>query len=78
MSTMNISISIKVRPFDVPTSVAIEIPPRPRQDGIHVQQDTGLPLSSLDAETLEEMCEDFTNAVFAKAGKVRPPQDRPA
>ncbi len=71
-----INLQIKVRPFDVPISVTIDMPPRPRQDGIKDQQDSAIPLSELDAMTLHEMCEEWTSAVFAKAGKVRPPQSR--
>jgi len=67
-----ITIKIKVRPFTVPNFILIDMPPKPRQDGIHDLQENKLSLSDLDASTLHEMCEEFANAVFAKAGKSRP------
>jgi hypothetical protein len=73
--TKEVTIKIKVKPFTVPNFVVREVVARPRQEGVKFD-DSGIPLSDLDAYTLEEMCEEFTNAVFAKAGKQRPPQLR--
>ena len=69
-----ISIKIKIHPFNVPSFVVREVKARPREEGF--QEAPGIPLSDIDAVTLDEMCNEFANAVFAKAGKERPPQAR--
>jgi hypothetical protein len=64
------SIKIKLKPFSVPNFVAPIMPARPRQEGSTLSN--GIPIAELDAATLAEMCEEFTQGVFEKAGKERP------
>lgn len=65
-----ITLKTKVRPFTVPNFVSREMPPSPRQDGFKI--DPGVPISELDPETLLLLCNEFTDAIFVKAGKERP------
>jgi hypothetical protein len=63
-------IEVDLAPFTVPNFVRAE------------EEDTGkertaIALSELDSLTLESLCNEFRDAVFAKAGKSRPPQQAP-
>lgn len=69
---MEATIKIKLKPFTVPNFVCVAGHEAHREEGF-VQSKT-FALSELDAVTLEKMCEEFTCAVFDKAGKQRPPQ----
>lgn len=40
-----------------------------------VAQDLSLPLSAIDAVTLERLCDQFRDEVFKKAGKPQPAQE---
>lgn len=68
---MKVMIEVRLKPFTVPNFVIAETEARPRQEGVSLAQQYRL--SALDPETLERLCEEFTNAVFKKAGKQRPP-----
>lgn len=70
---MKATIEIELKPFTVPNFVT-PVPKTGRQDteGTH-----SIPLSDLDARTLEQMCDEFREAVFTKAGKQRPPTCKP-
>jgi len=61
MKTTKTTIEVKIRPFHVPDCV------KTGPYGSNV-----LKLSELPPEILEQLCEDFTNSVFEKAGKERP------
>jgi len=67
----SIRISLKLKPFQTPNFVIVEMPPRPRQEGM--QEALSFPLSEVDAETLYRMCDDFRREVFRKAGRDLPP-----
>jgi hypothetical protein len=69
---MKATIEVKLKPFQVPNFVLTETAPKPRQEGI--QEAPKYALEELDAETLEKLCDEFTDAVFKKAGKRRPPR----
>jgi len=62
-----IEIKVKLKPFSLPNYVLIERPTRPRQEGFI--EDPKYHLSELDDNTLEELCRDFRDGVFAKARK---------
>jgi hypothetical protein len=70
---MKVKLDVELKPFNVPSFVFIGTPPRSREEG--VKFDSGIALRDVSAETLEKLCEEFTNAVFKKAGKHRPPID---
>ena len=70
---MKATIEVKLKPFQVPNLVLTEAEPKPRQEGM--TEAPKYALSELDSETLEALCEQFTKAVFEKAGKRRPPQN---
>lgn len=59
--------TIDLQPFTVPNFVRPIAPRRMRQEGFVETQ--AIPLSELDAATLDAMCDEFKKAVFAKAGK---------
>lgn len=59
-------IKRKLRPFTVPNYVGVEM---------GAQEPVSIPLSELDREALEELCEEFVDAVFTKAGVDRAAYD---
>jgi len=62
------SVNLELSPFAVPTEVSIRVPGGgKREDGI--QAAMTMKLAQLDEETLAALCEEFTTAVFAAAGK---------
>ena len=70
----NITIQMKLQPFVVPNFVGIEMPPRKRQEGFTGPESSSLPLSAIEETALEELCQQFADSVFAKAGKQRHPK----
>ena len=68
---MEVSIKIKLKPFQVPSFVLTEKEGL-KQDGI--QEVPKFRLSDLDSHTLDKLCEEFRDSVFKKAGKEQPPQ----
>jgi hypothetical protein len=60
------SVTLNILPFAVPTTALFT-------HGSIVQEATAIPLHTLDAETLEKLCAEFTKEVFKKAGKERLP-----
>lgn len=62
---------INLKPFRTPNHVLIERPPRPRQEGINFDSGS-IPLSELDVDTLDELCREFRENIFQKAGKEDP------
>lgn len=69
---MKAQLEVTLKPFIVPNFVILEQPPRSREEGF--KEADKVPLSSLDPITLEKLCSDFTNEIFKKAGKTRPPR----
>lgn len=67
---MKASIEVKLKPFNVPNFVLVDEPLKERQDGF--SEGRKYALSELDAETLEALCWEFKQEVFAKAGKQSP------
>lgn len=65
---MKVKIDVTLKPFQVPNYVLTG-------DG-GLQESPKYALSELTPDVLEALCEEFTQAVFKKAGKQRPP--RPA
>lgn len=60
MATMRINIV----PFPVPTGVVLQQPPGRREDGFRPAQE--LPLSRLDRETVEQLCDEFKATVLQR------------
>ena len=56
-----------------PNFVIAEMPPRPRQEGF--QEAPSWPLAEVDAETLDQMWDEFRAGIFRKAGKSDPRQN---
>lgn len=67
---MSVHIKVKLRPFTVPNFVSHETPPGYLME--RSQEGPKSALKDLDEETLAALCEEFTENVFAKAGKQRP------
>jgi hypothetical protein len=66
---MKATIEVKLRPFTVPNFVIAESDTAAaKDDGV------SYPISALDAATLDQMCSDFRDGVFKKAGKQQPPR----
>lgn len=62
---MMASINLKLRPFEVPTHVTIEMPAGKRQDG--VKPLPALALSDLSDEALQALIEEFAENVMKAA-----------
>jgi len=67
---MEVNVKIKVKPFRVPNFVLAD------KQSSDPSNDTKFALADLEPEVLEALCEEFTNEVFIKAGKQRPPITR--
>ena len=63
------TIKLKLRPFTVPNFVIVEVPARPRQEGMQPVESTSIPLAAVSAEDLDAMCDEFRETVFKKAMK---------
>lgn len=64
------TIQTKLKPFSTPNFVSIELPPRPRECGMI--ELPSIALKDLDEDTLSQLCEEFRQNVFRKAGKKDP------
>lgn len=60
-----ITTEIELTPFNVPNFVFAKGKPVRRQDGFHPAP--GIPLRDLSPETLDKLCREFRDSVFAKA-----------
>lgn len=67
---MKATIELDLKPFMTPNFVQVKQEPSQRQEGM--KEPRSFALSELDENTLERLCENFTNEVFKKAGKTRP------
>jgi len=70
---MKAKLDVELKPFNVPNFVIIGSLLRP--EGERDKFENGIAISNVSAEALEKLCEEFTDAVFKKAGKQRPPID---
>ena len=66
---MEINLKIKIVPFAVPTEVYQDRPPQPRQNGLVLGNNPGIPLADLDASVLNDLCNNFRAEIFKKAKK---------
>ena len=75
MSVINVTIELEpfpIPPYVVPKAEAVPIGAIQKQ-GTHRRADlVRYSLATLDEPTLLALCEEFTNSVFAAAGKTRP------
>ncbi len=67
-------MNIKLKPFTVPSFVIPVIPAKPISGGW--QEPVGIALSEVDVEELAIMCDEWREAVFARAGKQDPLEER--
>lgn len=65
---MKTKIELDVKLWTPPNFVIIK---NPDKEG----QDLSVPISLVDALTLERLCDEYRDEVFKKAGKSRPAQD---
>lgn len=67
---MKINLQFEIKPFTTPNYV------RRLRNGspgtLPTEDADGIPLSELDAQTLDRLCNQFRDDVFRKAGKTRP------
>jgi len=66
---MPVKIETELKPFDVPARVFIVQAAQPRQGGFSTC--LSFELKDLDSDTLEKLCYEFTESIFAAAGKTR-------
>lgn len=64
---MSPRINLHLKPFIVPDFVIVETPPGTRQEGFKAVP--SLPLIDLSAQVLNQLCDDFRDAIFTKAFK---------
>lgn len=62
------SINLELQPFSVPEFVTLKIPKNSNRVSLPAPPVT-LGITELSEDTLLAMCEEFTTAVFAAAGK---------
>jgi len=68
---MKTKLEINLKPFKTPNFILEQ-----KTGGMQTDDNPrSFELKMFDARTLEKMCEEFTDAVFRKAGKRRPPQN---
>jgi hypothetical protein len=68
---MKAKLELDVKPFMVPNFVTVQSP-APAESA--EADRASYPLSALDPNTLDRLCDEFRDAVFKKAGKQQPPQ----
>ena len=66
----NIKVWIDLKPFTVPNYVLVEQSAKPRQDGF--SESPKYELKELSESTLDSLCRQFREDIFAKAGKTDP------
>jgi hypothetical protein len=60
-------MKLNLVPFSTPNFVSVQLPARPRQDGLI--EAPKFSLTQLDHDTLSALCDEFRAEVFLKAGK---------
>ncbi len=68
---MKAKIELELQPFSIPNFV------RPVENPDTTRDALAIPLSALDSNTLDRLCDEFRTAVFQKAGKPMPPSAPP-
>lgn len=68
----NVTMPLKLKPFNTPNFVLVDMPARPKQEG--VTSLPSFPLHELSVESLDQLCRQFRAEVFTKAGKKDPAQ----
>lgn len=73
---MKITLDIGDVAFPVPATLPVRLPSGSADQGQQAPRlpDYNLPLSAFDSLTLDRLCREFRDAVFAKAGKEQPPE----
>lgn len=61
------SIKMKLKPWLTPNFANIEVPPRPKQDG--VVELPSIPVSELSMEALSSLAQQWLTELYTKAGK---------
>lgn len=72
---MAISVAVKLKPWTVPNFASVEMPVKPREEGL--QNGVSFALNELPAEALAQLCDEFRAEVFRKAGKPDPSAPSP-
>lgn len=78
---MNATIQMKLKPFQVPNYAVIEMPPRPKQEG--VRELPPVPVADLAPDALRELAQQWLTELYRKAGKTPdwaffpPPEAKP-
>jgi len=69
---MKVKIELDLKAFKTPNFVLVCTSPTERQEGI--KEEMKFNLTELDSLTLSELCDQFREDIFKKAGKEQPPQ----
>lgn len=73
MSEDKAFVNFPLKPWVVPNFATVELPPKPKQDGLHALP--SIPLADLPLDALDGLVRQWTKEVYQKAG-VKAPQDR--
>lgn len=65
-------MKVETVPWITPNFVRIQMPARPRQEGVNFKDSEGFRLEDVDVDTLSEMCDQFRADIFRKSGKKDP------
>lgn len=69
-------MEVEVNKWITPDSVVLKTPPRPRQDGFNASCGNSIPLGDVDPMVLSNLCDEFREDVFKKAGFSDPKKPR--
>jgi hypothetical protein len=61
-----INVTLKLRPFVIPSYAQVDSASRPRQEGFGVND---ILIHALDDEALEALCKEFRDALFMKKAR---------
>lgn len=67
---MKVTLQVEIKPFLTPNFVLAE--QEPVGPGERMQETVKYPLSYLNPETLDRLCDQFRDEIFMKAGKQQP------
>lgn len=74
---MKVTLDIGPSPFPVPDTISARLPQSGQNPLSARLPDFAFPLSAFDPATLDKLCCDFRETVFAKAGSKYPPEPIP-
>lgn len=60
-------IEVEIKKFSVPNFVIVENKPQPKQEGFFIDPTKSFPLSDLNYDTLDNLCNTFRREAFEKA-----------